>query len=219
MAECSEISLLLGPFDDGELEPHEMQEVARHLAACSSCETILNDYSMIGRELRNLAAVPSLDGFADSVLARIGAWPAPWRERFARWFDGVNDRISATVAMGCVAAAVAVITAIIVTPYAQNRMAGRLGPIASVQTKSADTSAALAPMDNPLSAVDATPVAVPVPFESKDELPASGQVVASSAGTNSHAIISRLESQIPSVALWSEPQNDTTVIWLPEQQQ
>ncbi len=36
---------------------------------------------------------------------------------------------------------------------------------------------------------------------------------------NSEAVISKLESQSPNVAVWSEPQNDTTVIWLPDQQQ
>jgi hypothetical protein len=34
---------------------------------------------------------------------------------------------------------------------------------------------------------------------------------------DSQAIISRLEAEMPSVAVWSEPQSDTTVIWLPDQ--
>ena len=46
MARCEEMTLLLGPFEDGELEPHEMQEVARHLAGCPACETELAGYLM-----------------------------------------------------------------------------------------------------------------------------------------------------------------------------
>jgi hypothetical protein len=37
------------------------------------------------------------------------------------------------------------------------------------------------------------------------------------ASGNSGAIISRLEADSPSVAVWSEPQTDTTVIWVPDQ--
>ena len=37
MAECGEISMMLGAFEDSELEPNEMQEVAYHLARCESC--------------------------------------------------------------------------------------------------------------------------------------------------------------------------------------
>jgi hypothetical protein len=37
------------------------------------------------------------------------------------------------------------------------------------------------------------------------------------ADNDSHADISRLESENHSVAVWSEPRRDTTVIWLPEQ--
>ncbi len=44
MAECSEISLMLGAFEDAELEPNEMQEVAYHLARCDSCSSILSDF-------------------------------------------------------------------------------------------------------------------------------------------------------------------------------
>ena len=35
---------------------------------------------------------------------------------------------------------------------------------------------------------------------------------------DSHAIIKRLESEIPTTAVWSEPENGTTVIWLPSEQ-
>ena len=47
------------------------------------------------------------------------------------------------------------------------------------------------------------------------------QQLASSPNMNpgdSHAVIKRLESEIPTTAVWSEPENGTTVIWLPSEQ-
>jgi hypothetical protein len=42
--------------------------------------------------------------------------------------------------------------------------------------------------------------------------------LASAAGSEPGAIISKLETSNPDVAVWSEPTEGTTVIWLPEQQ-
>ena len=71
MARCEDIKLLLGPFEDGELEPHEMQEVARHLAACTDCEDEVADYGALAVSLRGAAALPDLTGFTSAVLAGI----------------------------------------------------------------------------------------------------------------------------------------------------
>jgi Putative zinc-finger len=68
MPECSEIGLMLGAVGDGELEPNDLQEVARHVERCASCTGALSDYSTIGRELREIAVKPSLEGFTKSVL-------------------------------------------------------------------------------------------------------------------------------------------------------
>ena len=59
---------MLGAVGDGELEPNDLQEVARHVERCASCTGVLSDYSMIGRELRESAVKPSLEGFTKSVL-------------------------------------------------------------------------------------------------------------------------------------------------------
>ena len=68
MPECSEIGLMLGAVGDGELEPNDLQEVARHVECCASCTGALSDYSTIGRELREISVKPSLEGFTKSVL-------------------------------------------------------------------------------------------------------------------------------------------------------
>jgi Putative zinc-finger len=68
MPECGEIGLMLSAAGDGELEPGDLREVARHVERCASCTGELSDYSAIGRELRSIAAMPSLEGFTKSVL-------------------------------------------------------------------------------------------------------------------------------------------------------
>ncbi len=199
MAECSEISLMLGPFEDGELEPHEMQEVARHLAGCPNCENLLQEYAAIGRQLRSLAAeatLPTSEEFAMGVDARIRKLRLPWRERLALVFDGWSGQFGAALGSMVVAASAAILTVFLMTPLTRNYFnSNRQAPatsLARVETTVGEQPQQLASAE--------TPAAVSTPG-------------------NSQAIISRLESNIPSVALWSAPQDGTTVIWLPEQQQ
>ena len=59
---------MLSAAGDGELEPRDLRTVARHVEDCAACTGELSDYSAIGRELRSIATMPSLDGFAKSVL-------------------------------------------------------------------------------------------------------------------------------------------------------
>lgn len=119
MAECSEISLLLGPFGDGELESGEIREVAYHLARCDSCTTELADLTTLGNELRSSAIEPSLDGFKRAVMKRIDELPEPFTTRVSNWFAGLSRRLSTGFAMGAAMAAVAAMTTIVVTPYAE----------------------------------------------------------------------------------------------------
>jgi anti-sigma factor RsiW len=188
MADCSEIGLMLGAFEDSELEPHEMQEVAFHLARCDDCTVALAEISALGRQLRTATQHPEPDGFKDSVMTRIEALPIPLTTRVGHWVGRINQRVAAGIAMGAAVAVAAVLTAIIVTPYAQ-RFAHREIPAQSIAT------------------VEKAAVRAP------DQLASAGAGLAN----DSHAVISRLESNIPNVAVWSEPQNDTTVIWLPDQ--
>ena len=209
MSDCDQISLLLGPFEDGELEPHEMQEVARHLATCNSCEELLGDLTAIGRELREIIAIPPLTGFAASVDARIAELRAPLRERIGAFFEGLNQRWAAAFAMVSMAGAVAVLTALVLTPYLRSSVGNgtQAGPMAKVEAPSASSLASTT--TDRESARD---------LVSSEEWP---QQLASSPNTNpgdSHAVIKRLESEIPTTAVWSEPENGTTVIWLPSEQ-
>lgn len=169
MAECNEISLMLGGFEDAELEPKEMQEVAFHLARCDSCAGLLADYSTVGRRLRLLTSAPVVSGFSSAVIARIDRLPRPWFGRVERFFGRAADFVGSGFAWDGAIAAVAVLSTILLTPYAEQFASRRL------------------------------PSTVGEPAMADDD---------------SHAVISRLESEIPSMAVWSEPRKDTTVIWL-----
>ncbi len=199
MAQCNEINLMLGAFEDGELEPHEMQEVAHHLARCDACTGMLEEYASIGRELRSMLELPPLESFANSVLERIERLPVPIGRRIRRLFARVGDELNAGLGMGAAAAVAAMLTALLVTPYAR-QMLEREFP-----------GAAVSPVAQMARA------AAELPAETAETLAAVPQEPAELA-SDSHAVISRLEAEMPSVAVWSEPQTDTTVIWLPDQQ-
>ncbi len=212
MARCDEIGLLLGAFEDGELEPHEMQEAARHVVQCSACETELNDYRRLGITLRGATALLNLDGFSDGVIARIDQLPAPFFARIRRYLGSMTENLGGAMLGGLAGAAVAIVTAVLITPYARQLIANRhQGPQArQVAMRSPATVPVPAAPSGQLASA-APNSASPAPSEQHGFLDAS-----SGAGRPS-AVISRLEADSPSVAVWSEPQNDTTVIWVPDQ--
>jgi anti-sigma factor RsiW len=212
MARCDEIGLLLGAFEDGELEPHEMQEVARHVVQCSACETELNGYRQLGIALRSAAPLPNLNGFANGVIARIDQLPAPFFERIRKYLGAMSENLAGAMLGGLAGAAVAIITAILITPYARQLIADHhQAPQAQQVAMRSPATGAIQTTPPERFASAAPDGANPSPSRQHGFLDAS-----SGAGRPS-AVISRLEADSPSVAVWSEPQNDTTVIWVPDQ--
>ncbi len=187
MAQCSEISLLLGAFEDGELEPHEMQEVARHLARCDTCEKALADYGTLARLLRGTVVVPALNNFGDAVRERIGHLRPPLTTRMRRWLDALGERFGAATGFAVAMTAAAALTIVLATPFVRDMF----------RTSRRDVTIA--------SRENGGPTGISPP-------PAT--VASNEPGT----IISRLETSNPDVAVWSEPSQDTTIIWLPDQQ-
>jgi len=192
MAECGEISMMLGAFEDSELEPNEMQEVAFHLARCESCTSMLADYSTLGRDLRSIGAEPALAGFSSAVIARIDRLPQPVLTRIQRFIRRQLDSVGSGIAWGGAVAVAAILTIILMTPYAQE-FANR-GTQSTVIARAEANAAPAAAVNQIATANEPT-----------------------MADNDSHADISRLESENHSVAVWSEPRRDTTVIWLPDQ--
>src|ERR1700691_6072361 len=117
MARCDDIKLLLGPFEDGELEPHEMQEVARHVVACAACDGELADYRTLGLALRGGAELPDLAGFAAAVLEGVDDLPIALGTRVRRFFNSFAGGIGGTVATAMATAALCVITCLVLTSH------------------------------------------------------------------------------------------------------
>jgi len=207
MNDCEQIAPLLGAFQDGELEPREMQDVARHLATCKTCEAELGDYNMLGQQLREVITIPPLNGFAAGVNARLDAMRPSLGERIGAFFEALNQRWAAAFAMVSMAGAVAVITALILTPYLRNSMGSgaQPAPMAKAEPPAAAPSLASATTD------EAPRSLMPTEEESSQQLASTPDL---NPG-DSHAVIKRLESQVPTTAVWSEPEHGTTVIWLP----
>jgi len=192
MDECDEIKSLVGPFTDGELAPNEMEEVALHVVTCRECKTALDDYRMLGVTLREVSTLPTLDGFAQAVQARIERIHLPLRVRLVRYFDSFGERFGAGIAFGAVAATAAVLTVVILTPYARQL----------VNSRQATQIMAAAPQ---AASVAASPIPAIAPGDHKDQ------------PTSATSELSKLEADSPSVAVWNEPRTDTTVIWVPDQ--
>lgn len=226
MARCDDIKLMLGPFEDGELEPHEMQEVARHVVGCDDCEGELSDYRAMGVSLRGATVIPDLAGFSAAVLSRIENLPIPVGVRIRRYLTSFSDGIGATIASGFAAAAVAVITAFVLTPYFKESrfLASGHAPKQIAQSESSAPAKATkqSSAEQFLASGDSGPTDVPSDIANRLAAGDSNGGLAPvdapvEPGQNSGAIISRLEADSPSVAVWSEPQSDTTVIWVPDQ--
>jgi anti-sigma factor RsiW len=220
MARCEDIRLLLGPFEDGELEPHEMQEVARHVVGCSACESELADYRTLAVSLRGAAAMPDLGGFTEAVVARIEKLPLPIGLRFRRYLTSFTDGIGATIAAGLATAAVAVLTATVLTPYFRQNLSASQSQRPPEIARNAQPSTEV---NEDVASNNVSP-GIPADIASSLSTDVTGSGIApvndlSGNSENSRTIISRLEADSPSVAVWSEPQTDTTVIWVPDQQQ
>src|SRR5579864_267534 len=115
MSSCGDIRLLLGPFDDGELEPHEMEDVALHVVGCGECKAELEGYRALGVALRDVVAVPPLDGFAQAVTARLMPRRPALRARVQEWWNSFG-RLGSVIEFAGVAAAAAVLTLLVAGP-------------------------------------------------------------------------------------------------------
>ncbi len=199
MAQCGEISLLLGAFEDGELEPHEMREVAVHLAACNGCELAYSQIIRIGMMLRDAAPAADLNGFTEAVAARVARMRPSSADNVIRRPGVFGDRTRTSVRFAAAMAIAAAVTVLIALPVAR-----RFDP------------AGYQPAPRPV-ADNAGGAAAQVAEAQASTVDAGGGVTPASAGDDSSAVISKLETPDPNVAVWSEPSDDTTVIWLPDQ--
>lgn len=204
MTDCRDIAPLLGFFEDSELEPHEMQEVARHLASCKGCEGTLTEYTTIGRHLRAVVAEPSLENFAANVQRRLDQIPVPIRMRIERYLGQLTERWTAGLAVGAAAMALGA-WVFLFAPYARHYLeeGSGAGPIAISQ---------------PQAPASKSQVAVNTKDQDQGGGRDDGDVAQAPVPDGPQTVISRLEARTPDVAVWSEPETKTTVIWMPDAQ-
>jgi anti-sigma factor RsiW len=131
MPACDQVKLLLGPFDDGELEPHEMEDVALHVVSCTSCKAALDDYRSLGVALRDCVPQPFSDGFTAGVLARIERIPQPLGIRWKHHLGVLAQRFRNPMTLVAAGVCAALVTAWLATPYAE-RLLGRSSNIVQV---------------------------------------------------------------------------------------
>jgi hypothetical protein len=180
--------------------------------------------------------MPELVGFSAAIQDRIQQFRIPLHTRIKRPFDWLGERMGTAFAMGAAAAVAAVITAVLITPYA-SQISNALRQVSgNVLVADRDTSPpASSSVEHHQSAWK--PAAPPQPGSSTSiaPIPPNDSAIANegnganqnsvaiapeaeeTVAADSQAIISRLEADSPSVAVWSEPQTDTTVIWVPDQ--
>lgn len=120
MPACDQVKLLLGPFDDGELEPHEMEDVAFHVVTCGACKAALDEYRSLGVALRDCLPQSTIDGFTAAVLRRIDQIPQPLWMRWRSYLDTIGERMGGTVSLVAAGAFAALLTAWLVTPFAHH---------------------------------------------------------------------------------------------------
>jgi len=222
MTSCGEVRLLLGPFDDGELEPNEMEDVAFHVVGCGECKAALEDYRALGVALRSVVTVPPLDNFAQAVTARLAPRRIPVGARVAQWWNSIG-RLASVIEFAGVAAATAVLTLLIagpdvrkfVTHRAENTAvsfkAGATTPARPVQAI-ASAGPGVANTNRNVAAADGKLAAADVNLANVDD---QGKIEAAS---DLQEIVSELGAgHSPSVAVWNEPRTDTTVVWVPDQ--
>jgi anti-sigma factor RsiW len=147
MAECDQVKLLLGPFDDGELEPHEMEDVALHVVGCPACKAALADYRSLGVTLRDCTPQPALDGFTAAVLKRIDEIPQPIWKRWRYYVEALSQSFGGTASLFAAGALAALVTAWLVAPYA-DRLLHRSSNVVQVAAENGDDLSATEPAAN-----------------------------------------------------------------------
>lgn len=193
MPQCTDIAALLSAFNDGELPPLENDQVSRHLDNCENCRETLLDFVLLGHHLRSAVAMPSMEGFLEGVMGGIASSRRPLSQRLLYLLEELRERWVAAVSLTGAAVATASLLLVLAEPHALTRITRLVhGDFAPVRDSTPVEMAQNPPPLKPSQSADA-------PFP---------------APSDSQTVVSRLEARHPSVAMWSEPDYKTTVIWL-----
>ncbi len=91
---CPEIAPLVARFFDGELDGRQMRSVALHITRCAGCEGDLRVLErvqdMVVEEVSAEVRDVDLSSVWTVVSEQIGDVPAPFSQRLAAWWDGLE---------------------------------------------------------------------------------------------------------------------------------
>jgi anti-sigma factor RsiW len=200
MPACDQVKLLLGPFDDGELEPHEMEEVALHVVTCAECKAALEDYRSLGVALRDCVVQPPAAGFTEAVMERIAEIRPPLHVRLRRRLDGFAESLSGGLALTAAGAFAALATVWLVSPYTSQLFHHRAA--------SSPVQAELAPNHSEIAGL-----------QGESAKPVSGPGGPNLSGGSQTGVRNGPEPENgPSmITLLNDNDPATTVIWVPDQ--
>ena len=77
---CTNYAALLDAYVDGELAAGEAERVRTHLETCPDCRAYVDDALAIRAAFPTVEETPVPEGFAESILARLGDAPAPQKK-------------------------------------------------------------------------------------------------------------------------------------------
>lgn len=83
---CKTYREKLGWWLDGEMEPHEMEEIRAHLDECENCRTLVENYRALGDRIRKEYGFPEPFPLPESFWKRV-ADSLPTEKRF-HWLPG-----------------------------------------------------------------------------------------------------------------------------------
>jgi len=241
---CREAERLIDTFFDGELDGRSMRDAAMHITRCKRCETELNDRE----QLQKVLAATIDDEIADVDLSRIWAAVEPTLDQAPyglRWGEGL--RLAATTSRvgglvlgrrgpvseadlaaidpaqwdadderrgrswrwslaGGTALAASVLLAIALLP----------GTGGDGERASRPTSEVARVAEQPATAVAQRPAVAPPRGEAPFALASTD--ARGSRSASKQVQVESVNFPRSSVAMWSEPTSDTTVIWIEDEE-
>lgn len=222
---CAEVRALLDAFVDGELDGERAAATGRHLAVCPGCEADVAAIERTQSLLRSAVAdrVESIDSgrvlaAVEAAIAhdeRVGERPAAWRRGAA---GRGAARVGRAGARALDDARLDPAGEWLASPRRGRRIAG---PIASAGLLAAGLAAAVllrpggwpgtTPPDATVARVEVASPAAGVPAVAA--VPAPPVRLAQAPGSG-RLDVESVDFEGRSLAMWNEPESDTTIIWI-----
>lgn len=232
---CREAERLIDTFYDGELDGRSMRDAALHITRCKRCETELNERE----RLQKLVSSAIEDEIADVDLSRIWAAVEPTLGTSARGLPGLRAAAGSRPRVGGLLgghraqepadeldpASWDAPPARAGRPWGRWSLAGGAALAASVLL-----ALALVPDESPNTGTVGTEVAratapsqvvaprAPVTAGNPPFAVASAGVARAARGGSKQVQVESVNFPRSSVAMWSEPASDTTVIWIGDEE-